>query len=429
MHILTWIVRHPALMVLVTACAQESSGPLTPPREPVGLVWGSGASGAFVEDTVPLVAFYRDSANDPIGLPRPTVSWSSSNPAVLEVISESLAVARDTGAAVFTAISQVEPAYTLDVPFQVIPRWQGRLVWARQPAPGTQPGLAVQQLPSHEVQQLPDLGYPGAGSGDPYLSSDAHFVAATGTRPTSPIAKRTIFVVDLVTGDVQTPLDPLPGNQISAAWFPLDTLLAFVTETVSGYEVFTANPDGSNVQQRTQLGQPSPPFFDVTPEGNLVLTLRSTPDGLIDLFEITVAGDTVSRLTTTPDYEETFPAVSPDGSMIAYIATKVIGHEAVDASRVWVMSRDGSNPTELLPTRMEITGLAPNFSAYPARSISPSWSPDGEYVLLSWSLDQYLTADGQAYEGGGEIYAIRLMDGLAVRLTHSPTIDGQPVFR
>jgi hypothetical protein len=387
----------------------------------VGLIWGSGASGAFVEDTVPLVVFFRDAAGDPIGLPRPALTWTSSNPAVMAIVGDTIAVARAPGTAVLTAVTPDPPAYSLDVPFEVIPRWQGRLAWSRQPAPGLQPALAAQEYPGHDLQQF-DLGYPGAGSGDADLSSDGRYAAATGTRPIAPGANSTIFVVDLVTGDVQMPLDPLRNwNQFSAAWFPGDTLLAFLMEAATGYEVFTARPDGSEVRQRTWLGLGVPPFFDVTPEGNLVLQVY-TGNNTSDLFELTLAGDLVRRLTSTPEHEGN-PSASPDGTMIAY------GKVTNDSNHVWVMNRDGSNPRRLLPEVRTIFGAGPPFLPTSAASADPSWSPDGEFVLVTWYIDAYLRPDGRAYEVRGDLYAIRLTDGLAIRLTRNPTIDAQPVFR
>jgi hypothetical protein len=48
---------------------------------------------------------------------------------------------------------------------------------------------------------------------------------------------------------------------------------------------------------------------------------------------------------------------------------------------------------------------------------------------VNWNPDAFLRPDGKAYEARGEIYAIRVADGLAVRLTRSANIDIQPVFR
>jgi hypothetical protein len=383
----------------------------------VGLKWLSG-SGAFVEDTVPLSAFYRDSAGDPIGFPRPVVSWSSSNPSVLEIVSETLAVARDTGSAVLSGRTASTPIDTLRVVLEVIPRWHGRLVWSRSPAVGQASGIAVLEFPGREIRQLPDLGYPGDGSGSPYLSSDGRYVAAIASRTTSPTSRRTIYVVDLVTGIKTAPFASLPGNQFAPVWMPGDTLLAFLMEAATGYEVFTARPDGRDLQQRTHLAQVVPPFFDVTPESHLVLELRAIRNygnNPTNLVEITFAGDTVREITSDSGYEQSV-SVSPDGTMIAYQTE----------SHVWVRDRDGSDPRRLLPDVSTLSGFS---LRYMASSDSPSWTPDNQFVLLRWEIDPFLRADGLVYELFGEIYAVRLSDGLAIRLTRSHGVDTQPFFR
>lgn len=394
---------------LLAAC-DDASGP-----QPVGLMWGSGASGAFVGDTISLVVFYRDAAGDPLGLPRPSVTWASSRPGVVSIVSESLAVGLDTGRAVLTATSASGPAYTVPVPFEIIPPWQGRLVWARQLALGQQVGLAVRDLPSHEIRQVPEFGYPGQSKGDPYLNGDGSKVAAVAPRVSSPVADRTIFIVDLVGSGSQAPFDTMPGHHISPVWMPGDSLIAFLTNRTGPWEVFTARPDGSGLTQRTQQRQSLAPFFDVTPDNHLVLPLRLAEGG-VDLFELTLAGDTVRRLTTTPTQEEVFPSVSPDGAMIAFSSL----------SNVWIAGRDGSNPRPLLPPRRVVLGPT---QTVPAGSGSPSWSRDSEFVLLLWTIDPTFRLDQRDYYVLSELYAIRVADGLAIRLTRSPTTDAQPVFR
>jgi hypothetical protein len=144
------------VVALLACCWLSACGDSTGPR-PVGLMWVSGASGAFVGDTISLVVFYRDAAGDPIAFPRPTVTWRSSQPGVVSVVSESLAVALDTGRALLTAATAASPSYTVDVPFEIIPPWQGRLVWVRTPPSGAQAALALRGLPNHQIRYLPDL--------------------------------------------------------------------------------------------------------------------------------------------------------------------------------------------------------------------------------------------------------------------------------
>jgi hypothetical protein len=385
-------------------------------------MWHSGASGAFVEDTIELVAFYRDSLNEPIGAPRPLVEWASSNPAVVQVLSDSLAIALDTGRTVLRATTSTTPFDTMDVAIEVIQRWHGRLVWAHHPTFTAQAGMAVQDLPRHDRQFL-DIGYPGSGSGDPYLSSDGQRLAVTARRFSSPLADNTVFVVDLANGVQSAPFDTVSGAQFAAAWLPGDTTLGFLMRVSSGYEIFTSRSDGSQRQQRTTLGQLVPPFFDITPDGTVILRLRN--GSTRDLFEVSLSGGIIRQLTTTLSTEETFPSVSPDGSMVVYVAADT----SDGRGHVWIMKRDGSTARRLLPDRITAVDAAPSGRTDLAQSLDPSWSPDGRFVLIAWFVDPYISADGLRYLVNGEIYAIRVADGLAIRLTRSELIDRQPVFR
>ncbi len=406
-------------LTILCACADNGPGPAPapPPPVPVGLMWGSGASGAMVEDTIPLVVFYRDSAGDPIGWPQPVVSWASSSPSVVRVASETTAVAVGLGTAVLTATTATAPIDTLYVALEVIPRWTGRLVWVRSPDDGGQPRVAVQQFPGHSVTQLPDLGFPGGGTANPDLTSDGRFVAATAPRLQSPAAQLTVFILDLDNGVVTAPLDSVPGNQFFPVWMPGDTLLAFLMESPPGYEVFSVRRDGSGRRQRTNLGQTVPPSYDITPEGRLILELREAGSAS-DLVELTLDGDTIRRLTADPGSESRV-AVSPDGLMIA--------HEAL--SHVWIRARDGSNPRRLVPDARAIAGSPSHLTSWIAGTDSPSWTPDGRYVLVNWSIDSQWIAGEQSYQVRGEIYAIRAADGLAIRLTRSTAFDRRPRFQ
>jgi Tol biopolymer transport system component len=277
----------------------------------------------------------------------------------------------------------------------------------------------LKTLPSHTVRLLPQFGFPGQSQGDPYLTSDGSAAAATAPRASSPVANRTVFVVDLVRDTVYAPWDSLPGNQFAAVWFPGDTLIAFLMDAPGGYEVFTSRADGSDLLQRTALGQNIPPFFDITPEGTLVLELHS--DQQSDLYELTLSGQHIRRLTDTRDQDETFVAVSPDGARIAYVVIQN------DISHVWLMHRDGSNPVRLLPEIGQVAA-SHQHTITPALSTYPSWTPDSKWVLVSWYVDA-VRLGGSGYQILGDVYGVRLADGVRVRLTTSPWFDGQAFFR
>ena len=94
-------------------------------------------------------------------------------------------------------------------------------------------------------------------------------------------------------------------------------------------------------------------------------------------------------------------AWSPDGSMIASVSSSIEG----SLSGIYVMSADGSDPTNLTPS------LAGNF-AYPA------WSPDGKsvaFVVTRTVTDVF----GTTHFGASKVYVTtadgagltRLVDG------------------
>jgi dipeptidyl aminopeptidase/acylaminoacyl peptidase len=169
----------------------------------------------------------------------------------------------------------------------------------------------------------------------------------------------------------------------------------------------------------------SGPFFDVTPEGHLVLPIGQREGGS-DLFEFTMDGDTVARITNSPSVYKGFPAVSPDGRAVAFDLSE-------DTSvQVWVVNRDGTGAHRLVPTRFQLTALDsfPRASTTIAGSevVSQGWSPDGAFVLVMWAIDPSHVPQGY-YTDPGEIYAIRVKDGRAVRLTRWPYGDDQAVMR
>ena len=87
------------------------------------------------------------------------------------------------------------------------------------------------------------------------------------------------------------------------------------------------------------------------------IIFQSLRDGNWDLFIVNADGSEMRNLTNTPDVHEYFPKVSPDGSMIAFEASRP-GRE--DYSEIWVMNIDGGE-------RRLIDRWA----------LQPAWSPDG----------------------------------------------------
>lgn len=97
--------------------------------------------------------------------------------------------------------------------------------------------------------------------------------------------------------------------------------------------------------------------LDITPDGKNFLF-----DMLGDIYVVDIAGGTAKSLTQ--DFAWNIqPAVSPDGSKVAFISDRG------GISNLWVMDIDGSNMKQLSDEKKNLIH-------------SPKWSPDGEYIAV-----------------------------------------------
>lgn len=103
--------------------------------------------------------------------------------------------------------------------------------------------------------------------------------------------------------------------------------------------------------------------LDVSPDGRTIVF-----DMLGDLYTLPVAGGRATPLTHGPGYDA-HPRYSPDGRQIVFVSDRAGGED------VWLMRADGSEPRPI--TRDPYS-----------RFLSPSFTPDGEAVLVSRAAPQ-----------------------------------------
>ena len=137
------------------------------------------------------------------------------------------------------------------------------------------------------------------------------------------------------------------------------------------------------------------------------LSLTLTPDGktivfelLGDLYSLPITGGEAKPITTGLAFDSQ-PSVSPDGKRIAFVSDR-------DGSEnLWICNFDGSEPKQL--------------SKDPQGDFeSPSWTPDGEYVLVSRKPNN----------GLHEIWMYNIQGGSGVQVTKSsPTATTPPQQR
>jgi Tol biopolymer transport system component len=155
----------------------------------------------------------------------------------------------------------------------------------------------------------------------------------------------------------------VPASTASAAYPGANGKIAFMGDGVGGYEIYTVNPDGSDLANITNYSQPD---YDPrwSPDGTKIAFARQLDGGPIEgihinLFVMNADGSDVTRVTDTPDAWEGFPSWSPDGKKLAFQRYPG-GHSSIF--------------TVDLETGGEVA-ISHNTDA-----IRPSWSPDGTKI-------------------------------------------------
>jgi len=134
--------------------------------------------------------------------------------------------------------------------------------------------------------------------------------------------------------------------------------------------------------------------LDVAPDGSRIVF-----DLVGDLYTLPIAGGTATRVTSGPAMDAQ-PRFSPDGGQIVFASDRS------GAEQVWIMAADGTNPRQL--TRGDN-----------AHYVSPSFTPDGQYVVVSRSVYQSV-----AFGDVHDLYLYHVEGGSGIRLMATPAPAG-----
>jgi len=144
--------------------------------------------------------------------------------------------------------------------------------------------------------------------------------------------------------------------------------------------------------------------LDFTTDEGTWLSVAVSPDGktiafdlLGDLYTLPVTGGEARAIATGLAFDGQ-PAFSPDGKLIAFTSDRD------GADNLWIANADGSNPKQLSKDQR-------------ADFISPSWTPDGEYVIVSRNPEGL---------GTHEIWIYNINGGSGVQVTKSAATPTTP---
>ena len=190
----------------------------------------------------------------------------------------------------------------------------------------------------------------------------------------------------------------------------------------SSVDIWRFRIDGSQATNLTPSSPGNDAFPSVSSDGRRIVFRRprnsdpAEPGDPSDQNEMAVFvmdgdGGNARRLTTGTE-RETAPSISPDGEWVAYVVISGYGSEA----KIWLARADGSEQRLLEPDRAHI----------PDRSMHPTFSPDGKWVAFTSDRgglnDEWLVTPGP--ETYGELWAVPVSGGPAMRLTHDKWTDG-----
>lgn len=179
-------------------------------------------------------------------------------------------------------------------------------------------------------------------------------------------------------------------------------------------DIWKFRPDGSQAVNLTAGSAANDGFPYFSPDSRQIV-FRSGRDGNHELYLMNADGTNVQRLTFH-EATDTMPAFSPDGKQVAFTSTRDGDHEIYTLD----IGMDGK------PGDLRRITFSPGFDTHPV------YSPDGKWLVftsqrggLNDEEPLLPVFNPQPY---GEVYAVRLEDGLVVRLTHNKWEDGTPTW-
>jgi TolB protein len=197
----------------------------------------------------------------------------------------------------------------------------------------------------------------------------------------------------------------------------------YVWGVYAGYDIFTANPDGTDLKQLTNT-----PGYDaeatISIDGKKIV-FTSLRNGDLDIYSMDADGTHIEQLTHELGYDGG-PFYSPDRQWIVYRAYHPQTENEISdykellkqnlirptSLELWIMKADGTG-------KQQITNLG-------AASFGPSFLKDGKRIVFSSNYDPVMHTTGGM--GNFELWLINSDGSGLERITYSDGFDGFPMF-
>lgn len=262
--------------------------------------------------------------------------------------------------------------------------------------------------------------------------------------PPNPVADEFAFrtsasAADAISSDgkVLRPLLNLDGESLRAdrrgimgmVWSPDGQSLAFAVKrfrnTTARGEIWRVRADGSGATALTgaDVAAAGMPDFGA---GGKEIVFAAKVGSVTNIMMMNADGSGIRNLTQSSE-RENFPALSPDGDMLAYASDR---EGLLDAST-------GERRMALYIAKLTAEGSLRDvrrFTDPNTQSGHPRFSPDGRWLVYTSGVSgvndeqpllSSLIFSPQPY---GEIWAYRISDGVHVRLTDDKWEDGAPFW-
>ncbi|HEX7072387.1 MAG TPA: hypothetical protein VF190_16360 [Rhodothermales bacterium] len=242
-----------------------------------------------------------------------------------------------------------------------------------------------------------------------------------------------LHAIDFTTGIVR-PVTDAPGPDYGGAVSPDGTWIVFTSRREGNLELYRMRPDGSALSNITMNpADDTDPAF--SPDGTHV-AFASDREGDDEIWVMSIDGSDLRRVTDRLGADDAQP-VWLDDNRILFTST-------TERSTIWVMdvntgvgtllvvdaaypavSRDGSRIayTAMVEGNAEIFAANPDGSAavqvtdHPAEDLAPAFSPDGTRIAFVSNRT-----------GNSEIFLVGVDGGEPLNLTNHTAFDFKPVF-